>query len=119
MRAEDSGKAKERGSEPARHRPRSSQVSEREARVLSLQRLAGNAAVSRAIDEARHQHGPGCGHADTSVQRSADSELHEHGPGCGHGETTVQRRVSPGTRSRAPASRCPRASWSAWSRSTR
>lgn len=107
MRAEDSGKAKERGSEPARHRPRSSQVSEREARVLSLQRLAGNAAVSRAIDEARHQHGPGCGHADTSVQRSADSELHEHGPGCGHGETTVQRRVSPGDAIASPGKPLP------------
>ncbi|POX38705.1 hypothetical protein C3486_21630 [Streptomyces sp. Ru73] len=43
--------------------------------VLRLQRLAGNAAVSRAVEEARHEHGPGCGHpaADEgpAVQRSA------------------------------------------------
>ena len=30
--------------------------------LLALQRAAGNAAVSRAIQLARHEHGPGCGH---------------------------------------------------------
>ena len=45
--------------------------------VLALQRSIGNAAVSRMIEQSRHQHGAGCGHtqaaADTTapVQRSA------------------------------------------------
>lgn len=42
--------------------------------LLALQRLAGNAAVSRAVEEERHEHDANCGHAvaDTaSVQRSA------------------------------------------------
>lgn len=40
-------------------------------RMLSLQRLAGNAAVTRAVQRSRHEHGPGCGHAEagTDVQR--------------------------------------------------
>ena len=45
--------------------------------VLALQRSVGNAAVSRMIEESRHQHGAGCGHgqagtdATAPVQRSA------------------------------------------------
>ncbi|MEV4940499.1 DUF4157 domain-containing protein [Streptomyces zaomyceticus] len=45
--------------------------------VLALQRTIGNAAVSRMIEESRHQHGAGCGHAQSPeavpapVQRSA------------------------------------------------
>ncbi|RSS59674.1 DUF4157 domain-containing protein [Streptomyces sp. WAC01280] len=45
--------------------------------VLALQRTIGNAAVSRLVEESRHQHGAGCGHAQSSetapapVQRSA------------------------------------------------
>ena len=41
--------------------------------LAALQRSIGNAAVSRLIEEARHQHGAGCGHQqDTApVQRSA------------------------------------------------
>ncbi|MFD7698880.1 DUF4157 domain-containing protein [Streptomyces caelestis] len=44
--------------------------------MLALQRAAGNAAVSRAVAEERHQHDAGCGHlpaetASPSVQRSA------------------------------------------------
>ncbi|MFE5396284.1 DUF4157 domain-containing protein [Streptomyces sp. NPDC056568] len=31
-------------------------------RMLNLQRLAGNAAVARSVEEDRHEHGPGCGH---------------------------------------------------------
>lgn len=31
-------------------------------RILTLQRLAGNAAVSRALEEDEHTHGAGCGH---------------------------------------------------------
>ncbi|WP_211343143.1 DUF4157 domain-containing protein [Actinomadura pelletieri] len=95
MRAQDTGKDRDRGNEPAGHRPRPPQPPGLAGRFLSLQRLAGNAAVSGAIVEARHQHGPGCGHANPSVQRRVDTDLHEHGPGCGHGETPVQRRVSP------------------------
>ncbi|NUR03174.1 MAG: DUF4157 domain-containing protein [Streptomyces sp.] len=41
-------------------------------RILALQRLAGNAAVSRAVEEERHEHGPVCGHEQpTAVHRSA------------------------------------------------
>ena len=40
-------------------------------RLLTLQRLAGNAAISRAVDEERHEHDAGCGHGGPSVQRSA------------------------------------------------
>ncbi|WP_223182765.1 MULTISPECIES: DUF4157 domain-containing protein [unclassified Streptomyces] len=45
--------------------------------VLALQRTIGNAAVSRMIEESRHQHGAGCGHAQSPeaapapVQRSS------------------------------------------------
>lgn len=52
-------------------------------RILTLQRLAGNAAVARSVEAERHQHGPGCGHAAPTVQRR--EAPHEHGPGCGHG----------------------------------
>ncbi|MEU6478147.1 DUF4157 domain-containing protein [Streptomyces sp. NPDC047017] len=77
-------------------------------RLLNLQRLAGNAAVSRAVEEERHAHGPGCGHPETApaggqaaVQRRV-SLGEAHGPGCEHPETpaggqaAVQRRVSLG-----------------------
>ncbi|WDN56984.1 hypothetical protein [Streptomyces clavuligerus] len=95
VRAQDSGKERDRGTGPAGPRPRSPRVPGWAAQVLALQRLAGNAAVSRALAEARHQHGPGCGHANPPVQRDADTDLHEHGPGCRHGETPAQRRVPP------------------------
>ncbi|MEV0264023.1 DUF4157 domain-containing protein [Streptomyces sp. NPDC050617] len=62
MRAQDNGKEKDRGSGPAGNRSRSARAPGWPDGVLSLQRLAGNAAVSRAVGEARHQHGPGCGH---------------------------------------------------------
>lgn len=38
--------------------------------LLALQRAAGNAAVVRAIEKERHEHGAGCGH-DQPVQRSS------------------------------------------------
>ncbi|MFE6129356.1 DUF4157 domain-containing protein [Streptomyces sp. NPDC056437] len=38
--------------------------------ILALQRAAGNAAVSRAVEEQRHQHDASCGHGP-AVQRSA------------------------------------------------
>ncbi|MET8166476.1 DUF4157 domain-containing protein [Streptomyces sp. NPDC005329] len=56
------------------------------AGLLALQRAAGNAAVTRAIEEQRHEHGPGCGHADRSVQRDAET--------AGAQQDAVQRRVS-------------------------
>ncbi|MEU0073868.1 DUF4157 domain-containing protein [Streptomyces sp. NPDC006332] len=40
-------------------------------RLLALQRMAGNAAVARAIEQERHEHAPGCGHAPSpTVQQS-------------------------------------------------
>ncbi|MEU1152883.1 DUF4157 domain-containing protein [Streptomyces sp. NPDC005918] len=48
--------------------------------MLALQRTIGNAATARLIEEARHTHGPACGHQQAPVQRSA---VHEtlRGPG--------------------------------------
>ncbi|MFE9730391.1 DUF4157 domain-containing protein [Streptomyces sp. NPDC005863] len=50
------------------------------AHMLALQRTIGNAATARLIEEARHTHGPACGHQQAPVQRSA---VHEtlRGPG--------------------------------------
>ncbi|WP_308401332.1 DUF4157 domain-containing protein [Streptomyces sp. AC512_CC834] len=66
---------------PARH---SAAPGTTAGRMLALQSQAGNAAVSRAVQRARHEHGPGCGHgqeaADTAdVQRrvSVDSGFFE------------------------------------------
>ena len=67
MRAQDNGKEHRGG--PAAPRPRQPRVPGWAAGALALQRLAGNAAVSRAIAEERHSHAPGCGHAEPSVQR--------------------------------------------------
>lgn len=39
-------------------------------RMLALQRMAGNAAVTRAVEEERHEHDGNCGHTP-SVQRRA------------------------------------------------
>jgi hypothetical protein len=44
------------------------------ADVVALQRLAGNAAVSRMVEESRHQHAAECGHAQP-VQRSAVDQV--------------------------------------------
>jgi Domain of unknown function (DUF4157) len=47
------------------------------ASILALQRSAGNAAVSRMLEQSRHRHGPGCSHPQAGhpqaapVQRSA------------------------------------------------
>ncbi|WP_323379963.1 eCIS core domain-containing protein [Streptomyces alkaliphilus] len=45
--------------------------------LLALQRSAGNRAVARAVEEARHEHGPDCGHENPveSVQRSTVHEV--------------------------------------------
>ncbi|MEV8227405.1 DUF4157 domain-containing protein [Streptomyces sp. NPDC079167] len=57
-------------------------------RMLALQRMAGNAAVSRAIEEERHAHGPGCGHGEAApsgeqpaVQRSVSVQEAISSPG--------------------------------------
>lgn len=42
--------------------------------LLALQRSVGNAALLRALEQARHQHDASCGHAETRVQRSAVHE---------------------------------------------
>ncbi|WP_236045748.1 eCIS core domain-containing protein [Streptacidiphilus fuscans] len=48
-------------------------------RMLDLQQAAGNAAVARMVERERHQHGPGCAHANPAVQRSeADEHGHVH-----------------------------------------
>ncbi|GAQ67742.1 hypothetical protein SsS58_08198 [Streptomyces scabiei] len=46
-------------------------------RMLDLQRTAGNAAVARMVEQERHQHGPGCEHADPAVQRR-ETSAHPH-----------------------------------------
>jgi Domain of unknown function (DUF4157) len=69
VRVQDSGKEWDRGNKPTGPRTLPPQVPGMAARVLALQRLAGNAAVSNAIADSRYQHGPTCGHADTLVQR--------------------------------------------------
>jgi hypothetical protein len=58
---------------------RATAMSTHTRRMLALQRLAGNAAVARAVEEERHEHGAGCGHGP-QAQRSADvqrSAVHE------------------------------------------
>ena len=59
--------------------------------LLALQRAAGNAAVSRAIEADRHEHGAGCGH-DDAVQRA-------------EAQPAVQRRSSVFDAVSSPASR--------------
>ncbi|MFJ6849086.1 DUF4157 domain-containing protein [Streptomyces sp. NPDC091271] len=59
-------------------------------RMLALQRTAGNAAVSRAIEEERHAHGPGCGHGEAAPSGE---------------QSAVQRRVSVQEAISSPGSR--------------
>ncbi|MFE7380129.1 DUF4157 domain-containing protein [Streptomyces zhihengii] len=91
MRAQGTGKEQDGGTGPAGRRP--AQVPGWASQILTLQRLAGNEALSRAVAASRHRHGPGCGHGQPAVQRSADTDRHRHGPGCGHTQTAVQRRA--------------------------
>lgn len=58
--------------------------------MLALQRMAGNAAVSRAIEEERHAHGPGCGHGEAAPSGE---------------QSAVQRRVSVQEAISSPGSR--------------
>lgn len=50
--------------------PVASRVGGTAAGLIALQRTAGNAAVARAVEQERHEHGAGCGH-EPSVQRQA------------------------------------------------
>ncbi|MEU6733957.1 DUF4157 domain-containing protein [Streptomyces physcomitrii] len=104
MRAQDQDK--DRGGRPGAVRaPARPPLASPAAGLLALQRAAGNAAVSRALGEERHEHGAGCGHQ--AVQRAA-AEGHRHGPGCGHEgprQQGVQRRMAPSGMERAAEER--------------
>ncbi|MGX1915037.1 eCIS core domain-containing protein [Streptomyces phaeochromogenes] len=70
MRAQDKETDNDRGRAGA-GRPSGSAVAFGPvARLLALQRAAGNAAVARAVEEQRHEHDTNCGHGP-SVQRSS------------------------------------------------
>lgn len=45
------------------------------ASILALQRTAGNAAVSRMLQQARHAHGPGCGHQPSEQGQHQDQPV--------------------------------------------
>jgi hypothetical protein len=75
VRAQDKGNERDGGTGRAMPRPQSAQVPRWAAGVLSLQRSAGNLAVSRAVEEDRHRtwarlrpHGP---------HRPAQSSVHD------------------------------------------
>ncbi|WP_405616635.1 DUF4157 domain-containing protein [Streptomyces sp. NBC_00076] len=67
-------------------------------RLLTLQRMAGNAAVARAIEEERHENAPGCGHTQSAVEQSTASQSgavqQSAAPQSAVGEPVVQRRSS-------------------------
>ncbi|MER7837372.1 DUF4157 domain-containing protein [Streptomyces sp. NPDC096040] len=58
--------------------------------LLALQRTAGNAAVTRAIQLARHEHGPDCGHE--TVQRREEQQ-----PSVQRRSSVFDAVTSPGT----------------------
>ncbi len=105
MRAQDVGKERGRGNGPAGQQPRQPQVPGWAAQVLALQRQVGNATVSRAIAEGRHEHGAGCGHGDTpvrqqvpAVQRVVDDDAiapapQQAGAGPGHLDGQFGREI--------------------------
>ncbi|MFF3847232.1 DUF4157 domain-containing protein [Streptomyces sp. NPDC002328] len=72
MRAQDKGTSAKEGTPGHRPVARPAGAPGWAAGVLGLQRLAGNAAVSRAVEAERHQHSAGCGHEQQpAVQRSS------------------------------------------------
>ncbi|WP_408996534.1 eCIS core domain-containing protein [Streptomyces europaeiscabiei] len=71
MRAQDQRSGKARTTDSAR---RTGQPPGPAATLLALQRLAGNAAVARAVEQQRHTHDAHCGH-NPAVQRSAVHEV--------------------------------------------
>ncbi|MER6919108.1 hypothetical protein [Streptomyces spiralis] len=57
--------------------------------MLTLQRIAGNAAVARAVETGRHGHGPGCGHKNVEgTSPTAQRAATQHPNGT---EPAVQR----------------------------
>ncbi|MEU0254044.1 DUF4157 domain-containing protein [Streptomyces sp. NPDC006184] len=66
-------------------------VSGTAAALLALQRTAGNAAVARAVEQERHEHGAGCGHVP-SVQRRALAHEVLRSPGQSM-DPTIQREM--------------------------
>ncbi|QMU66979.1 DUF4157 domain-containing protein [Streptacidiphilus sp. P02-A3a] len=87
MRAQDHGRAAQEQQSRAEAKPTAARTPEPAAlladhpspeAVLALQRRIGNAAVSRMLEQARHEHGAGCGHQPepgAPVQRSAVHEV--------------------------------------------
>ncbi|MEV1065175.1 DUF4157 domain-containing protein [Streptomyces sp. NPDC050263] len=72
MRAQGKGTSAKEGTPGRRPAARPTRAPGWAAGVLDLQRLAGNAAVSRAVETERHQHSAGCGHEQQpAVQRSS------------------------------------------------
>ncbi|NJP65735.1 DUF4157 domain-containing protein [Streptomyces spiramenti] len=43
--------------------------------MMRLQQAAGNMAVARAVEEARHEHGPGCGHGQADAAPAGQLDL--------------------------------------------
>ncbi|MGW1722470.1 eCIS core domain-containing protein [Streptomyces sp. NPDC002306] len=75
MRAQDNDNDRGTGrSAPARTGARPA-LAGPAAALLALQRTAGNAAVSRAVEEERHQHDAGCGHQPAVQRRSLVHEV--------------------------------------------
>ncbi|MFE0107211.1 DUF4157 domain-containing protein [Streptomyces sp. NPDC059009] len=56
-------------------------------RMLRLSARAGNRAVSRALEEGPHAHGPGCGHGEVSGARTSGAEM-------SGAQAAVQRKAS-------------------------
>ncbi|MFC9815274.1 hypothetical protein ACFVJM_24705 [Streptomyces virginiae] len=97
MRAQHTGDEQRRGAQrpgaaQAARQTRSGGLASAES-MLHLQRLVGNAAVSRIIEAQQHTHSADCGHTppvqDTAqpsgpapaIQRMEQEELHQHPPG--------------------------------------
>ncbi|MEU9184650.1 DUF4157 domain-containing protein [Streptomyces sp. NPDC048484] len=72
MRAHEA-QADKAGGDQARVRPTAERNTTAD-RILALQSAAGNAAVTRAVQRDRHEHGEGCGHGP-EVQRSMVDEV--------------------------------------------
>ncbi|MFE9092881.1 DUF4157 domain-containing protein [Streptomyces sp. NPDC007264] len=80
MRAQDRGTAtndRGRATGPADRAARPPQAPTWAAGVLALQRLAGNAAVSRAVGVQRHRHSADCGHGPQQPAVQRRSLVHE------------------------------------------
>ncbi|MFE5113675.1 DUF4157 domain-containing protein [Streptomyces sp. NPDC056663] len=45
---------------------------------MDIQQMAGNTAMASMVEQQRHQHGPGCEHAEPTVQRRHAGHSHGH-----------------------------------------